>query len=350
MTKGIRRYPRLDQAHGAPRLDLSKIKDSRALIDKFLFEGSIQLGYGAFGTRKTTLYLLAAWAVSQGVPFLGLKTLRRPVLYLDYENPASVLKTYCLDLDIKLDDLMFIIWDRAAKPLPLPNDGWFKRFVRRCQEDTGHAPWIIFDSWTSLLREGESGNQLDHATRIFRAIRELCDQGATVTIIDHTGKNKGSQEPIGTSAKMTQMDTAHYFRAQKKESEGLALDGRSSHMVIEVESFLKRYAPKGEGSFSFEVRTNMNKKDEWHVSSITPIEDPAVKQARDIQTLKELIRHNPTLGQEELAAEIKTVLKLSRDAARDLLKKGLGLYWEMVSVGPKKLTYRLKSQKSDPIR
>lgn len=73
---------------GIPRLDLSKIKDSKFLIDQFLVESTIQLAYGKFGTRKTTLMLLAGWSVSQGRPYFGRKTRERWVLYIDYENPA----------------------------------------------------------------------------------------------------------------------------------------------------------------------------------------------------------------------------------------------------------------------
>jgi hypothetical protein len=67
---------------GIPRLDLSKVKKNKPLIEDFLMEGTTQLGYGKFGTRKTTIHLLAGWAVSQGIPFSGKKTRRRMVCVL----------------------------------------------------------------------------------------------------------------------------------------------------------------------------------------------------------------------------------------------------------------------------
>ena len=63
---------------GVPCLDFSKVKDHHSLIENFLMEGTTQMCYGKFGTRKTTLHLLAGWCVSQGKPFLGMKTCGAP--------------------------------------------------------------------------------------------------------------------------------------------------------------------------------------------------------------------------------------------------------------------------------
>jgi RecA-family ATPase len=341
MKREHQRFPRLDLQHvleNIPRLDLSKVKDSHPLIDNFVVEGCTQVGYGKFGTRKTTIHLLAAWAVSQGIPFLGKKTRQRMVLYLDYENPAGVLKQYCKDLGINPDDPRFTVWDRTKEYPPLPGDEMLDRFIRRCKKATGDSPWIIFDSWTSLLRTGHSGNDIGEATPIFQAIRKYCDQGATCTIIDHTGK-KGN-DPIGTSAKMTQMDTAHFFSVQEDE---ISLDGRSSRAVIRIENFLKRFAPKDVGTFSIEIKAAMNEKDEWHTRSVEPTKDKAViKQEKEIEGMKQLIRDNPSLGQEDLAklaAQEKIVS--GRDRTRRLLQDGLGKHWKSLPRSHGKMTFRV---------
>jgi AAA domain len=361
-TKGKHhRFPRLrpdeeksDFQHvleNIPRLDLAKIKDSHPLIDNFVVEGCIQVGYGKFGTRKTTVHLLAAWAVSQGIPFLGKKTRRRMVLYLDYENPAGVLKQYCKDLGLNPDDPHFTVWDRTKEYPPLPgdkDDDRLDRFIRRCKKVTGHYPWIIFDSWTSLLRAGDSGDKLGEATPIFRAIRAYCDQGATCTIIDHTGK-KGN-DPIGTSAKMTQMDTAHFFSVQEDE---ISLDGQSSRAVVRIENFLKRFAPKDIGTFSIEIKAAMDDKGEWHTLSVEPTKDKAViRQEKEIEGMKHLIQSNPNLGHEDLAKlAAKEKIVSGRDRARRLLQDGLEKHWKTIPSGSKKLIFRvLKASSNTPIR
>jgi hypothetical protein len=118
---------------------------------------------------------------------------------------------------------------------------------------------------------------------------------------------------------MTQMDTAHCFSV--KESH-LALDGRSSHTIIRIENFLKRFAPKGVGTFSVEIKAAMDEKDEWHTISVEPTKDAAVlKLERQIADLKNLIERNPTLGKEELAVEAAKAKITGRNSARRLLEE-----------------------------
>ena len=341
MTKknkhSVLRFPRYDVWEGIPRLDLSKIKDPAWVIDFFLARASTQLIYGSYGTFKTTIMLTAGWCVSQGLPFLGMKTRQRCVLYLDYENPDHVVKRMCDDSKIDPSSQSFTIWNRADTPTPLPADETLVKFVKCCKKLTGHSPWIIFDSWTSLLRAGDSGDKIGEATHIFRAIRRLCDMGATCTIIDHTGKSE-SKGPIGTSAKMTQMDTSHYFKQQSEE----AVQGSDSvNTIVRVGSFLKRYAPKDVGAFSFEVQGALDKNGKWHMVSLRATKDKAVlKQENEIEGIKNLIKRNSTLGQEELSERAKKEGIVSRDRARQLLQYGTGKYWKSIKHG-KKLTFRV---------
>jgi hypothetical protein len=327
---------------GIPRLDLSDIKDTRWLIDLFLAEGSIQLVYGPFGTRKTTAMLLAAWAVSQGTPFLGKKTRKRVVLYLDYENPVGVLKSYCRDLRIDASSSTFVIWDRSKQPLPVPGDNakdeTLNDFIRRCKEATGRSPWLIFDSWTSLLKSDASGDKISDAAPIFRQIREYRDSGATCTIIDHTGKNR-KKEPIGTSAKMTQMDSAHAFHIEQQETN---LTRDSSRAVIRVEAFLKRYAPQDIGTFSFEVSSAVDTKGAWHLRSLETAKDKAERLLeRQIEDLRQTILANPSLGQEELAALAARDKSMGKNRASKLLQEGIGIHWKSIAKGSRKRIFRL---------
>jgi RecA-family ATPase len=324
---------------GIPRFDLSKVRSSRWVIDFFLAKGSTQLIFGSYGTLKTTTMLAAAWAVSQGISFLGRKTRQRPVLYLDFENPADTMKRMCVDGKIDPMSESFTIWNRADTPTPHPADETLVNFVKHCKKVTGHSPWIIFDSWTSLLRVGESGDKVGEATHIFRAIRKLCDMGATCTIIDHTGKSK-RKDPIGTSAKMTQMDSSHCFVVQRDES--TLLDASSKRTVVRVESFLKRYAPKGVGTFSFEAYGERDRKDQWHVRSLLATKDRAVlKLENEVEGMKKLIKSNRAFGQEDIAKLAADEDIASRDRARQLLQDGIGKYWKSIPRRHGKITFRV---------
>jgi hypothetical protein len=326
-----------DVWEGISWLDFAKIKKPRPLIENFLMEGTTQLCYGKFGARKTTIHLLAAWSVSQGIPFLGMRTKPRVVLYLDYENPASALKAYCEDLGIDSSGPMFRIWDRSAGPPPKPGDKRLARFIHNCKKATGHRPWIIFDSWTSLLRVGASGNDVGDTTEVFRAIRGYCDKGATCTIIDHTGKN-GRKEPIGSSAKMSQMDTAHLITIKTNKD----ITGNSSVSVVRVENFLKRFAPEGVGTFSIEIKASTKDKLHWHTDSVELTKDWSVKEReKRISAMQYLISRNPAQGKEGLVKKAVEAELESRDDARQLLEQGNGVYWKMVKVGKNKKGFRV---------
>ncbi len=320
---------------GIRTLDLSKVKESSWLIDFFLAEASTQLIYGEFGTSKTTLLLKAAWSVSQGIDFLGMKTKRRAVLYLDYENPADVLKRYCLPLGINPSSPWFRIWDRAAgEAVPLPGSEPLKRFIRHCKKATGHCPWMIFDSWTSLLKGDE--NQGHNVTKVFREIRAMCDVGATNTIIDHTPKGRGnSKTAVGSIAKMTQMDTSHSVAAV--EPGPAYFPNIPTHNVYRVESFLKRYAPKDVGTFSFEVTGALNEKGDWRLRSLELTADRGeLKKQGVVERVKQLIRHNPTLGKKEIAKKVAelAVKNLGRNASVKLLEDGIAAKaWETITRG-----------------
>jgi hypothetical protein len=159
----VERFPREGDQFSAPSLDLlawedipnidpRQIDKTKWLIDFFLAERSIQLVFGERGSFKSTILLFAAKAVANGEKFLGMKTRRRRVLYLDHENPASVIKSRNHDLGLNLPENPNLkIWDRFGKyPIPRPGDSALEIFVKFCVAETGHGPWIIFDSWSSL--------------------------------------------------------------------------------------------------------------------------------------------------------------------------------------------------------
>jgi hypothetical protein len=242
---------------------------------------------------------------------------------------------------------LFTIWDRKKDDPPKPGDKddedrKIEQFIRRCRKATGHYPWIIYDSFTSLLRAGKSGNDIGDATPVYRAIRAYCDRGATNTIIDHVGK-KG-KGPIGTSAKMSQMDTAHLFT----KSYHTGIEGKTSLDAIRIDTFQKRFAPEGIGAFSLELRAAMNEEHEWHTISVLPVKDISVRlREKKVAWLREVITKHPNAGQEELA-NFAAEKKDSRDKkligakqARQLYQEGEGKFWESRTKAKGKKVFRV---------
>jgi len=318
-----------------PRFDPNKVEKTRWLIESFLAERSIQLVFGERGSFKSTLLLFAAKAVANGEEFLRMKTRLRRVLYLDYENPANVIRARSNDLALNLPDNPFLaIWDRFGRhPLPRPGDFALEIFVQTCIAETGHGPWIIFDSWSSLLRPGDGGEFTGQIAPIYAQLRKLADLGATITILDHSRKYD-THTIYGGQDKEAKVDTIHNMQTFENRL-------RPGNAIVRVESWLKRFAPKGSASFAFEVRNKKDDKEEWHVTGLRLAKDPIEEQKREkIDFLRNLIRQNPDLGQEGLAL-LAAKKGLARDQAIDFLKSGTGKYWKVTKSAHGRYCYQL---------
>jgi hypothetical protein len=138
--------------------------------------------------------------------------------------------------------------------------------------------------------------------------------------------------PAGSIAKMTQMDTSHTFVKQEEEPDYFG-SGKGS-MIISVESFLKRYAPKDEGSFSFELKGSKDEKGHWNWQSVELAKgkDEEDREAV-IERVKRVIRHNPTSGLVELAEKIADEKIMGQKAAINILKSGTDKCWETITTG-----------------
>ena len=118
-----------------------------------------------------------------------MKSRRRRVLF-DYENPDHIVKTRSDDLNLNLSDSQNLkIWNKfGPQPPPRPDDTMLEALVKECALETGYGPWLIFDSWASLLKAGDGGEFTGQIAPIYAHLRKLADLGATVTVLDHSRK------------------------------------------------------------------------------------------------------------------------------------------------------------------
>lgn len=325
----------IENWNSLPCFDPSSVKTTRWLIDSFLAEGSIQLVVGERGSFKSTLLMLAVGAVASGMPFLGMKTRQRRVLYLDYENPASVIKKWSIDLKLDLlhnDNLK--VWNRfGAGDPPRPDELRLEDIVQDCLRETMHGPWIIFDSWASLLKPGEGGELTGQIAPIFVHFRKLVDLGATVTVLDHTKKYE-KNIIYGGQDKEAKADSILTLIVYEKAAE-------FPNVVVRVESWHKRFMPKGEGSFAFKVLSERNDKGNWHITEIAPTADPEVEERnRKVEILRQLIQTHPSASQSELATAAGNH-NLARDEAIKLLQEEVGKKWRVQRGSKNSLRYSL---------
>jgi hypothetical protein len=243
-----------------PRFDPTATWKTKWLAHLFIADRTISLVYGPRGSFKSTFFLALAKAVAKGEEFLGMATRRRKILYLDYENPPDVIKNRDKDLHLHLPkNRRLVIWDRFGDKLPpRPGDRQLERFVKHCVRKLYRRPWFILDSWSSLLRPGEGGESTGQIAPIYTHIRRLCDLGATVTVLDHT--RKYTPDIIyGGQDKEAKADTIHNFVVHENKV-------KPENPILRVESWLKRYAPQGVGSFAVEVHSSKDANGEWHIT------------------------------------------------------------------------------------
>jgi AAA domain len=327
--------PELQTWQTVPRFDPSAVTSTKWLIEHFIAEDNLQLIFSERGTFKTTLLMAAARAVAKGKPFLEMKTRRRRVLYLDYENPANIIKARNQDLHLRLTkNRNLIVWDRFGKQAPpLPGDARLEAIVANCVRETGHGPWIIFDSWSSLLQPGEGGENTGQIAPIYAHLRRLADAGATITVLDHSRKYE-TDVIYGGGDKEAKVDSIHHLQVCKNELE-------PNNAIVRVESWLKRYAPRGAGVFAFEVQSLEDDRGEWHITGLKRVADPVEEEKRKkFQLLGKLIQEHPEAGSEELA-KIAANEGLGRDEAKKLLKGGIGKHWDLEKAAHGKHTFKL---------
>jgi hypothetical protein len=147
-------------------------------VEKLVPARSITLLHSPGGLGKTWFSLGLANAVSQGLPFLGLATNKRPVYYIDFENPLPLL----IDRTRKLDIREPRFWHLSASIPPPKLDTAAHVLYRQLQ--TGSL--IAFDTLRAA-HDGDENSSQDMALVMGR-FKELRELDHDIFLIHHTGK------------------------------------------------------------------------------------------------------------------------------------------------------------------
>ncbi|MBI4377599.1 MAG: AAA family ATPase [Nitrospinae bacterium] len=151
------------------------------IIDRLIPKESITLVFGKGGIGKTWLLMDMARCIGEGIHYLGLTTIKTPVIFVDFENPLAVLNTRTQ----KLGDSQNVYFWRAnnekIKPPKLDSADW---------EDYKKLPKgavLIFD--TLRASHGQDENKSDGMALIMERMKELRDMCFTIILLHHTAKN-----------------------------------------------------------------------------------------------------------------------------------------------------------------
>jgi hypothetical protein len=223
-------------APGAPRREITHIEqlpsvwdlDAKVdwLIDGMIPLRSVNLLTAESGTGKTWVSYALAGAVAHGTPFIGLKTVHLPVLYLDGENPLAIAKRNLEELGLTRNPDLRIWGGWNDSPPPGPDSPIVKSFALQ------QRGLLVWDSLVEFhTGDEQSSTETREFMKLFRCLAHL---GATVVILHHTGKSGTSKQYRGSTDIKAAVDTAYFL-------EGHPTENRLHR--LELQNFKSRFAP-----------------------------------------------------------------------------------------------------------
>lgn len=305
----IQRFPRTTSPGRIKKFsDIPRISTLQALPREWLIEGvvpqaSLTLLTAPPAGFKTWFALSLAGAVSKGADFLERKTIRAPVLYVDYENPESLIHER-RDV-LKLDGEIRLWGHWLHDPPPQIGDKRLLKIARRVR------PLIILDSFVRAHSADE--NNANQMASVIAELRRLADAGATVILLHHKAKSPKSQYR-GSTDILAGVDIA--FELRKKGP-------NNRHMVLEC--FKHRLAEE----FSLPMRFDIGR------GCFVAAGPPSSGSSSLVRAIEGVIREFPGISQKDLLRRAG----LAETSGRDALREGEGPHWRSVRGKGKALHY-----------
>jgi len=245
---------------------------------------------GEAGAGKSTLACALAYAVSKGEDFLGRRTIKRPVLVLDAENPSIAVIERFRRLGVETGE-WFRVWGQWTGEDPPAAGG---AIVLEWIERSDPKPLIVVDSFIRFHPGAE--NDSTETQKYMAMYRKLATLGATVIVLHHIGKADTAQEYRGSSDIKASVDIAYKLTNKGDGATLSVLELRAFKQRISVTPHLRlRYQ---DGQFTTDDRE--------------PIKTVTEK-------LIELLERNPGVTGDKFE-KLATEQKLGRNLARGFLK------------------------------
>jgi RecA-family ATPase len=265
------------------------------MVDGWLADGTVAVVTSEPGCGKTTLALALANAVAHGVPFAGMKTSKRPVLYLDRDNSVGFVADVLRRIKAKDGGPLWIWGGWCAEEAAEPGAGIIQTWVRSCDP----KPLIVVDSLVAF--HGGDENDSSETRRFMQDSRRLANLGATVLLLHHSGKSETSQDYRGSSDIKASPDACFKLTniGSSNRIERLRIKPFKNRFLVEPELML-RYS---DGVFTRETGGGSQRK-------------------TNVEKLEELLRDNPGVNSDEFE-KLAPTRGVSRNYARNWLKGGV---------------------------
>jgi hypothetical protein len=277
-----------------PTLEQLPAGDVSWAVEGMIPAGSVVLWAGESGSYKTWLSLWLAKALQEGRDFLGRKTVRRPVLYLDRENPQALIQERCSQLGIQSSENLKIWGGWQSDPPPMIGDRRLLEIARTMR------PLIVFDSFIRFHTADE--NSATEMGRVMGEVRALASVGAVVVLQHHKPKAEGTQYR-GSSDIKAGVDVAFAVTYEKDEK------------TLTIQCFKNRFGEE----LTITVKPQLDNVEVFEVT-----QDQALKREHEAeQMLRKIIETQPGVNQ----GEIVRMSDFPKHKTRSILKRGEGTMW-----------------------
>ena len=284
----------LEQGEGEP---------TRWLVEGLFPAGSLVMLAGVPGSFKTFFAYCLSHALAEVEPFLGRNVHSGPVVYLDRENPKSLILERFRQIGVS-DNLS--VWPLWVNPEPPPLDSSRSNIY---SDLTSGIKLLVFDSFRKFHESDE--NSSEQMAPIMNRLRKFTNQGAVVLILHHSGKStlyRGSTEILAG------VDVA--FCIEKVSGKGLPVR-------LKLECLKHRYIK--EPTLDLEFRIDQEGKAIFYDKTIDPEKEKLGKVWGVMCRLKRESGGLP--NQSQILKGLKEQHGTGKDAALSLLQEGEGKLW-----------------------
>jgi len=286
-----------DRIHSVSQIRSIRSYASREIdftVPGILAAGTIAAITGDSGTGKSTLTTAMVAAVSNGRPFAGRQTQKRPVLILDRENPLPIVLERFNRLGIDDGDNLKVWGGWAEDEPPNPYCPIIVDWVKQCDP----KPVIVVDSFIAF-HEGSENDSAD-MRKTMQGFRRLADLGSNPVLIHHSGKGENTKDYRGSSDFKAGIDVGYVVANLSADPSVLGtvrMKAFKARFTVDVEVILRYHDGCFEADESRPWKTNP-------------------------EFLRELLIQNPGIRAEEFYKKA-TDKRLGRNKARVFLMNGI---------------------------